>query len=399
MSNTSDRPFSKTEQFYDLVISNVSKAISDRFLKKGIPSVIIDEIRKRWKDKLDSYGVYGQRCSRMQNFNQLYYREDGMNNQWNDRSDRTLSNPMMYSMPQIQMPQHSPINIGYGYLPQPHPIPHFPIGNPYSMPNHPSQQIIPNMPNMNAQIPNLNIHWMQLNKKNIKRNSEFDSNYKNDGNGTDSNEEENEDSESDPDAALFMNKDKKYNPSIMTNISSHSGSSKQSPNSAQIKNSPTKLTKNVKEESAVKKEKYIKSEEKNRKNSDYEYEFSATDHDYTSSINIMFDRNKDISKTELRPQQQLRTGSLLDPKPIRPKSEEIKNSIKNDDGDSSCLDSVTVSDEELSTDNLMVGQYIEVKSSKKWFRWEFTDVVLHVDDTDYIMKNVNVEISIQHWIN
>ena len=320
-----------------------------------------------------------------------------MENQWNDRNDRIRQDPMLFSMNQMHMSPHPPINIGYGYPPPR--MTHLPIGNPYSLNNRSHQSMMPGavMPNLNSHLPNLNVHCFQLNKSNNKKpNSQFDSNYKNDGNGSDSDEDE--ESESDPDAKLFLNKSKQSpHPTVPSMINrAHT------PKQPKIEDSPTQVKKSAtKEENSIKKEASVKEEKKAKDfklkkeevDSEDQCEFATTDNEYANNFNnLQSDKRRNV-KNESTSNSSLRTGSLLDPKPYRARSVDCKSNIKNDEGHSSDLDDVSVSDDELSTSNLMVGQYIEIKNHKKWYRWELADIILHVDNTDYIMKSVLAEIS------
>lgn len=57
------------------------------------------------------------------------------------------------------------------------------------------------------------------------------------------------------------------------------------------------------------------------------------------------------------------------------------------------LSEITLSEQDIETQDKIFGQYIRVNRTKQRYRCEFCDVILHVEGTDYIIKKLNAEIT------
>ncbi len=62
------------------------------------------------------------------------------------------------------------------------------------------------------------------------------------------------------------------------------------------------------------------------------------------------------------------------------------------DGEES-LDSVEVSVEDLRTDDQIYGQYEQINRPKKGHSCMFRDLILHINNTDYVVKQMKGEIT------
>jgi len=57
------------------------------------------------------------------------------------------------------------------------------------------------------------------------------------------------------------------------------------------------------------------------------------------------------------------------------------------------LSDITLTEENFETQDQMFCQYMKVNRTKQRYRCEFTDVILHLQGTDYILKKLAGEIN------
>lgn len=78
---------------------------------------------------------------------------------------------------------------------------------------------------------------------------------------------------------------------------------------------------------------------------------------------------------------------------ISNKLDEEKPNEKKEYDQEEDIDGVSLSEKNIDTEDKIIGQFVKVNKTKQKYRWEFIDVIAHIQGTDYIIKKLNAEIT------